>query len=56
MGQHRADRRRGGHDDSGATAVEYAIVASLIAVTITGAVTLLGQSVVALFASMPPGL
>ncbi len=42
--------------DDGATAVEYAIMASLIAVVIAGSVTLLGTSVAGLFASMPAGL
>lgn len=40
----------------GATAIEYAIMASLVAVAIAGAVTLLGTAVVGLFASMPVGL
>jgi Flp pilus assembly pilin Flp len=40
----------------GATAIEYAIMASVVAVTIFGAVTLLGTTVIGLFASMPVGL
>jgi Flp pilus assembly pilin Flp len=42
--------------DSGATALEYAMLASLVAVVIAGAVTLFGAAVVGLFASMPAGL
>ena len=42
--------------DDGVTAVEYTIMASLIAVVIAGSVTLLGTSVAGLFASMPAGL
>ncbi|KAB7741873.1 Flp family type IVb pilin [Nostocoides sp. F2B08] len=37
--------------EGGATAVEYAIMASLIAAVIVGVVTTLGNSVVALFNS-----
>ena len=37
--------------DAGATAVEYALLSSLIAVVIVGAVTAFGQSVLGLFAS-----
>jgi len=37
------------HDERGATAAEYAIMASLIAVVIIGAVTLLGLATNALF-------
>ncbi|GAA0536477.1 pilus assembly protein Flp/PilA [Rhizomicrobium palustre] len=37
------------HDESGATAIEYALVASLIAAVIVLAVTNLGQSVLALY-------
>jgi Flp pilus assembly pilin Flp len=36
-------------DDSGATAVEYAIMAALIAVVIVGAVFGVGEAVIALF-------
>jgi pilus assembly protein Flp/PilA len=32
------------HDDSGATAIEYALIASLVAVVIIGAITGLGSS------------
>jgi Flp pilus assembly pilin Flp len=53
-----------GHDDAvsvvqsddGATAVEYALMVSLIATVIVGAVTLLGSGVAGLFAAMPAGL
>jgi Flp pilus assembly pilin Flp len=40
-------------DDSGATAVEYALVASLITAVISLAVGTWGQAVVALFQSVP---
>jgi pilus assembly protein Flp/PilA len=40
----------------GATAIEYAIMASLIAVTIVAAVTLLGTAVTGLFAGVQVGL
>ncbi len=39
-------------DDSGATAVEYAIMVGGIATVIVGVVTLLGEAVVALFANV----
>lgn len=39
--------------DSGATAIEYALLASLIAGVITATVRLLGQQVLALFTSIP---
>ncbi|HSB20132.1 MAG TPA: Flp family type IVb pilin [Anaeromyxobacteraceae bacterium] len=38
-------------DDHGATAVEYAILASLIAVVVAGAVALVGQQVSGFFTS-----
>jgi Flp pilus assembly pilin Flp len=40
-------------DESGATSVEYALMASLIAAVIGGAVAALGQQVLALFESLP---
>ncbi len=43
------------HNDRGATAVEYAIMASLIAVVIAGTVFLLGQAVLGLFNELPAG-
>lgn len=42
--------------EEGATAVEYAIMASLIAVVIAGAVAALGTSLVGIFTSMAAGL
>ncbi len=47
------DRLKG---DTGATAVEYAIMAGFIAVVIVGAVALFGQGVVSLFQQLPPGV
>ncbi len=41
------------HDERGATAVEYAIMASLIAAVIVAAVTALGVNVTALFEQVP---
>lgn len=38
-------------DEKGATAVEYAILASLVAVVVAGAVALLGQQVASMFTS-----
>lgn len=43
-------------NEDGATAVEYALMASLIAVVIIGSVTAFGLGVQGLFASVPPGL
>lgn len=37
-------------DENGATAAEYAVLASLIAATIFGVVTLFGEAVIELFA------
>jgi len=37
------------HDDSGATAIEYGLIAALIAVVIIGAVTAVGTSLSATF-------
>ncbi len=37
------------NDESGATAIEYGLIAALIAVVIVGAVTLLGSNLVSLF-------
>jgi Flp pilus assembly pilin Flp len=39
--------------ESGATSVEYALMASLIAAVIAGAVAALGQQVMALFQTLP---
>ena len=41
--------RRVENDDKGATAVEYGLMVALIAVVIIGAVTLLGQNLLAIF-------
>lgn len=43
-------------DDQGATAVEYSLMAGLIAAVIVGAVTLFGLNVLGLFNTLPPGL
>ena len=39
-------------DESGATAIEYGLIAALIAVAIIGAVTLLGDSIGATFSKI----
>lgn len=44
------------HDDDGATAVEYALVAGLIAAVIAASVGVFGTAVLDLFLLMPPGL
>ena len=51
-----ARRRRSGHRDEGATAVEYALLVGLIAVIIVSSVTLLGGSIDAMFADIARGL
>lgn len=43
-------------DESGATAVEYGLMASLIALVIIGAVTALGQRVDAIFKAITAGI
>ena len=43
-------------NELGATAIEYALMASLVAVATVGTVTLLGTAVIGLFSSMPAGL
>ena len=43
-------------NDDGATSIEYSLIASLIAVAVLAAVTLLGLNVLALFNLMPAGL
>lgn len=43
-------------DDQGATAVEYSLMAGLIAAVIVGAVTLFGLNVLGLFNTLPLGL
>lgn len=50
-GARRADPLRGS-SERGATAAEYAIMASLIGAVVVGAVTLLGTQVAALFQSV----
>jgi Flp pilus assembly pilin Flp len=48
-GRSRSRLRLEARDDCGATAVEYGIMASLIALVIFGGVTIFGQSVKGLF-------
>jgi len=43
-------------DDRGATAVEYNLMAGLVAAVIVGAVTLFGLDVLGLFNTLPTGL
>ena len=43
-------------DEAGATAIEYALIASLIAVVIISGVTLVGTSLTAIFNSVASGL
>lgn len=43
-------------DDQGATAVEYSLMACLIAAVIVGAVTLFGLNVLGQFNTLPSGL
>ena len=43
-------------DESGATAIEYALIAALIAVAIIGAVTLVGGNLADTFTSITNGL
>lgn len=43
-------------DESGATAIEYGLMASLIALAIITAVTLLGQRVSAIFTGITAGI
>jgi pilus assembly protein Flp/PilA len=40
------------NDDSGATAIEYAMIAAFIAVAIVGAVTALGTSLTGIFGNV----
>jgi pilus assembly protein Flp/PilA len=40
------------HDENGATAIEYGLIAGLIAVVIIAAVTLLGTDIQAVFTSI----
>lgn len=43
-------------DERGATAIEYTMIASLIALVIVGALTLLGERVRGIFESVLPSL
>ena len=43
-------------DDRGATAVEYSLMAGLVAAVIVGAATLFGLDVLGLFNTLPTGL
>lgn len=43
-------------DDDGATAIEYGLIAALIAVVIIGAVTVVGTSLSTTFTSVSTGL
>ena len=44
------------HDDSGATAIEYGLIAALIAVVIISAVTALGTTIKTKFNSVVTGM
>ena len=44
------------NDESGATAIEYGLIASLIAVVIIGAVTILGTKLTATFTAVSGSL
>ena len=44
------------HDEEGATAVEYALMASLIAMAIIAIVTTLGKSVTSVFTTVNTGI
>ncbi len=52
MGRRALASKRGGLNDSGATAIEYAVLAALIAVVIYGAVAALGIKVLGLYTSV----
>ena len=43
-------------DESGATAIEYALIASLIAVAIVGSVTLVGTNITTVFTEVAGNL
>jgi len=47
---------REGHPESGATAVEYALMVMLIAIVIVGAVTVLGVSLTPIFTNAASGI
>jgi len=44
------------HDEEGVTAIEYGLIAALIAVVIIGGVTLVGTSISAIFAAVAAAL
>jgi len=44
------------NDESGATAIEYGLIAALIAVVIIGALTVMGSSLPSKFSSVNTGL
>ena len=48
--------RRLGSDDAGATAIEYGLIAALIAVAIIGAATTVGGNLATLFGNIAAGL
>lgn len=43
-------------DESGATAIEYGLIAALIAVVIIGAITILGDQLTAAFCNIADGI
>lgn len=47
--------RQGWSDDDGATAVEYALIAVLVAAVIAGIVTTVGQQLIGLFTTASAG-
>ena len=55
LNRHADDGSMADHHEHGAVATEYAIMASLIAVVIVGAVTLIGVDVNAMFAPLIGG-
>ena len=44
------------HEDQGASAVEYGLLLALIAIAIAGGVTLFGQAISQMFATITAGL
>ena len=51
-----AAAQRFGRDDKGATAIEYGLIAALVAVVIITALTLLGDNLTATFDAIGTGL
>ena len=45
-----------GHDERGATAIEYGLIAALVAIVIIGAVTTLGTNLTTLFGQVAAAL